>query len=140
MTKHSIAKFCVLTTSILGLASQAFAGKDVVDTKKSPIEAVKESCITGDIGFNVVNQYISRGLIFENQGFIIQPYADLYFKIYEGDGFLTKAQINLGIWNSFHSEKTDAGLVSGGSSTTRSWYEFDFTAGVSFTFAKNFTA
>jgi hypothetical protein len=60
--------------------------------------------------------------------------------LYEADGFLNKVTLNLGIWNSFHSRHTDAGLVNGaGTSSTRSWYEFDFTAGVSFTFAKNFT-
>jgi len=145
MTKNSIAKFCVLTASILGLASQAFAGKEVVDSKKNVVEAVKESCITGDIGFNVVSQYISRGLIFENQGFIIEPYADLYFKLYEGDGFLNKVTLNLGIWNSFHSRHTDAGEASGhgtghaDAASTLAWYEFDFTAGLSFTMAKILT-
>lgn len=107
---------------------------------KSVVEKAKESCITGDLGVNVVSQYVSRGVIFENQAGIIQPYADLYFKLYSGDGALSAISLNLGIWNSFHSRKTDAGLASGaGSSSTRSWYEFDFTAGLAFTFAKNIT-
>ncbi len=147
MTKPSIAKFCILAASILGICATGFAGtgKEVIDPKKNPVEAVKESCITGDIGVNVVSQYVSRGLVFENQGAIIQPYADLYFKIYEGEGALTKASINLGIWNSFHSRKTDSGEAVGrgtgraNSSTTRSWYEFDFTAGLALTFFKNLT-
>src|SRR3954468_7611978 len=134
MTKHSIAKFCVLTASIFGFAgTQAFAGTEVSDSKgKAVVEKAKESCISGDIGVDVVSQYISRGLIFENQGAIIQPYADLYFKLYEGDGLLTKIQANVGIWNSFHSRHTDSGEASGhgtgrsDSSSTRSWYEFDF--------------
>lgn len=147
MTKHSIAKFCVLTASILGFAgTQAFAGTEVTDSKgKNVVEKAKESCISGDIGVDVVSQYISRGLIFENQGAIIQPYADLYFKLYEGEGLLTKVQANLGIWNSFHSRHTDAGEASGhgtgraDAASTRSWYEFDFTPGVSFEFAKTLT-
>jgi hypothetical protein len=138
MTKQSIAKFCALATGVL-LPTLSWAGTPAKETK-NVVEEVKESCITGDIGINVVSQYVSRGVIFENQGGIVQPYADLYFKIYEGDGFLNKVQLNLGIWNSFHSRKTDAGLVNGsGNSSTRSWYEFDFTAGVSFTFAKYWT-
>ena len=104
---------------------------------------VKESCITGDLGVNVVSQYVSRGLIFENQGAIIQPYADLYFRVYKGadTDFLNKVSVNLGIWNSFHSRHTDAGEANGGSGqgTTPSWYEFDFTAGIAVTFLKNFT-
>ena len=141
MTKHTLAKFCVLTAGALMLPTLSWAGTEVAYKESKPIvEVEEESRISGDLGINVVSQYVSRGLILENQGAILQPYADLYFKIYEGEGFLNKVQLNLGIWNSFHDQKTDAGVASGsGSSTTRSWYEFDFTAGVSFTFAKNFT-
>jgi hypothetical protein len=145
MKKNTIAKFCAVTAGLLSLPV-AYAGKEMKEVK-DVIEKCKESCITGDLGVNIVSQYVSRGVIFENQGGIIQPYADLYFKLYESEGFLNKVSLNLGIWNSFHSRKTDAGLYEGkpfGTSTqynssTRSWYEFDFTAGVSFTFAKNFT-
>ena len=140
MTKHSIAKLFVLAVGIaavptLSQAGTTMEGKEV----KTVVEKTKESCITGDLGVNVVSQYVSRGLIFENQGSIIQPYADLYFKLYDGSGFFNAISLNLGIWNSFQSRGTDAGLVSGGSPTTSRWYEFDFTAGISFTFAKNFT-
>ncbi len=137
MSRSSIGKFALLVAASLALPSSSEAGTAYSEPKEV-VEQVKESFITGDLGVNVVSQYISRGLIFENQGAIIQPYADLYFKLYEGEGFLNKISLNLGIWNSFHENKTDAGLVSGGSSSTRSWYEFDFTAGLSFTFAKNF--
>lgn len=128
---HSIAALC--------LAGSAFAGTEAKESK-AVVEKVKESCITGDIGINVVSQYVTRGVIYENQAAIIQPYADLYFKLYSGDGFLSGVSLNLGIWNSFHSRKTDAGLVNGaGTSSTRSWFEFDFTAGLAFTFAKSVT-
>ncbi len=165
MTTKNIAKVCVLTAGILSLPAMSYAGKEMKEMKEV-VEKCKESCITGDIGLNVVSQYVSRGVIFENQGGIVQPYADLYFKLFEGEGFLNKISLNLGIWNSFHEYKTDAGLYSGThvtttrtvkkdkidgvrvieegvstqkASSTRGWYEFDFTAGVSFTFAKNFT-
>jgi hypothetical protein len=145
MKKNTIA-FCALTAGLLSLPVASYAGKEMKEAKEV-IEKCKESCITGDLGINIVSQYVSRGVIFENQGGILEPYADLYFKLYESEGFLNKVSLNLGIWNSFHSRKTDAGLYEGkpfGTSTqynssTRGWYEFDFTAGVSFTFAKNFT-
>lgn len=145
MTKNSIAKFCILTASILALPTLSFAGKEIVSKDKVPVEAIKESCITGDIGVNVVSQYISRGLIFENQAGVIQPYADLYFRVYQGDGFINKVSVNLGIWDSFHSRHTDAGEAVGrgtgrqDASSTRGWYESDFTAGLAVTFLKNFT-
>jgi hypothetical protein len=137
MTKHSIARFCLAAAGCLGLAMQSFAGTTVDSSKDKVVEKAKESCITGDIGFDVVSQYVSRGLIFENQGFIIQPYQDLYFKLYEGDGFLTKVTLNLSTWYSFHSRHTDQGEAEGhpGSSSTPSWYEFDFDPGMSFEFA-----
>jgi hypothetical protein len=148
MTKHSIATICALAAGVL-IPSLSWAGTEIAPAGKEVKNVIeqteKESCISGDIGINVVSQYVSRGVIFENQGAILQPYADLYFKLYEGEGFLNKVQINLGIWNSFHEEKTDAGIADGspgsgrGGSTTDSWYEFDFTAGISFTFAKNWT-
>ena len=141
MTKHNIARVGILSAAILANPVIALAGTaaPAKDTKVMK-EAIKESCITGDLGVNVVSQYASRGVIFENQGAIVQPFADLYFKLYEGSGFVNKVSVNLGIWNSFHSRKTDAGLVNGaGTSSTRSWYEFDLTAGLAVTFAKNFT-
>jgi hypothetical protein len=146
MTTKSIAKACVLTAGILSLPAFSYAGQEVKETKEV-IEKCKESCISGDLGVNIVSQYISRGVIFENQGGIIEPYADLYFKLYEGEGFLNKVTVNLGTWDSFHSRKTDAGLFEGRpfgnssakNSSTAAWYECDFTGGVSFTFLKNFT-
>jgi hypothetical protein len=128
--------FCALAALILTPAPLLLAG---TGKEVKQIETIKESCITGDIGFNVVTQYITRGVVLENQGLITQPYADLYFKLYEGDGFLNKVSLNLGVWSSIHSRHTDAGLVGGGTTGTRSWYEFDYTIGLAMTFAQNFT-
>jgi hypothetical protein len=147
MTKQSFAKFCTLAAGMITIPAVTYAGQEIKETKQI-VEKAKESCISGDLGINVVSQYVSRGVIFENQGGIVEPYADLYFKLMEDEsGFLNKVTLNLGIWNSFHSRHTDAGLTEGFpggdssqfNSSTRSWYEFDFTAGVSFTFAKNWT-
>jgi hypothetical protein len=143
MLPTRLAHLCILAIGILAIPASTFAG--TVSTGKEtktvvPEEKLKETCITGDIGVTVVSQYITRGLILENQGAIVQPFADLYFKLYEGDGFLNKATLNLGIWASLHDQKTQAGLASGaGRSTTRNWFEFDWTAGVSLVFAKNIT-
>ena len=131
MTKTRISKIGILTTTILAIPAISFAGTPVKESKKI-VEQVKESCITGDIGLDIYSQYIFHGITLENQGAILQPYADIYFKLYEGDGFVKSASLNLGIWNSFHSHHTVA-------STTRNWYEFDFLAGFSFTFGKYFT-
>jgi hypothetical protein len=146
MLKTISQKFSVLgATLALGttLAAPAFAGTDgksMGKESKDLVEEVKKSCITGDLGVTFVSQYISRGVVLENQSVIAQPFADLYFKLYEGDGFVNKVSLILGIWASINEEKTDRGLVSGaGFSSTDAWYEFDYTPGVAITFAKYFT-
>lgn len=133
MTKTTTAQRSVLVAAMLAIPAIGFAGTGApVTESKAVVEKVKESCITGDIGIDVYSQYVFHGLVLENQGAILQPYANFYFKLYEGEGFLTQADIILGVWNSFHSNHPSV-------STTRSWYEFDFVAGMAFTFAKNFT-
>ena len=131
MIKHPVTKIGTLAAAILAIPAVGFAGPSGKEVK-DVVEKCKESCITGDIGLDVYSQYIFHGLTLENQGAIIQPYADLYFQLYQGEGALNSVSLNLGIWNSFHSNHPVA-------STTRGWYEFDFLAGVSFTFLKNLT-
>jgi hypothetical protein len=118
----------------LALGSHAFAGTTVASGKavKTVQEVAKESCITGDIGFDITNAYYFHGIRQEDSGFIIQPYADLYFKVYQGSGFLTSLSVDLGIWNSFHSNR-------GVASSTSNWYEFDFSAGLTATLAEKWT-
>jgi hypothetical protein len=136
MMKNTVRAICAL---LLLPATVVLAGTGK-ETKK--VETVEEkSWISGDLGVTVVTKYLSRGVTLENQGLITQPYADIYFKLFESEsGFINKVSLNLGIWSSIHSEHTDAGVATGsGSSTTRSWYEFDYTVGLATTFAKNFT-
>lgn len=133
MTKNTLRALCALALTPAPMLMAGTESKAVKEVLK------EESCITGDLGVGAVSQYISRGVVLENQGAIIQPFADLYFKLYEGDGFLNKVSLNLGVWSSLHSRKTDAGAIGGGSTGTRNWYEFDWTAGMAFTVAKNLT-
>jgi hypothetical protein len=127
MTKRSITTLsAIAAASIIG--GQAFAGTPAKPVK----EPLAESCITGDIGFDVTNKYFYHGIRQEDTGFIIQPYANLYFKVYEGAGLINKMTVDVGIWNSFHS---DRGL--GG--TTGNWYEFDFSAGITTTLAERWS-
>jgi hypothetical protein len=130
MTKPSPQLVVACAAAIL-LAAQVQAGQTAAPSKPV-VEVAKESCITGDIGFDVTNAYFFHGIRQEDSGFIIQPYADLYFKIYEGTGFLTSLSVDIGIWNSFHSNR-------GVASTTSNWYEFDFRGGLTATLAEKWT-
>jgi uncharacterized protein (TIGR02001 family) len=111
------------------LGSQAFAG---APASKPVKETITESCISGDIGFDITNAYYFHGIRQEDRGFIIQPYMNLYFKVYEGSGFLSSLSLNVGTWSSFHSDR-------GTSSSTNNWYEFDFLAGVTATLGEKWT-
>ena len=130
MTKRTIATLSAFAAAAF-IGSSAYAGTPVKATdSKTTKEVVKESCITGDLGVDFTSNYISRGVPQENQGVIAQPYTDLYFKIYEGSGALTKATINLSAWSSVHDHKA----VS--TPTTSSWFEFDYAAGITLQFGK----
>ena len=134
MKTSLIKKLCILTAGILALptivrAGTASAGKEV------PVEKCKESCISGSLGIDVVSLYIAHGVVFENQGAILQPYGTLSFKLQEGEGALNGVSLDLGWWNTFHSRHTDASAGS----TTPAWFETDFSIGMTFTLLKNFT-
>ena len=114
--------------------STAYAGPKVSKPAKKQVEPVQESCITGDIGFDVVSNYISKGIVYQNQGFIIQPYADLHFRIYKGAGALTSVTADIGVWNSFQSNRVPT--TPRANQTTRNWFEFDFQTGLTLNFDK----
>jgi hypothetical protein len=130
MTNRSLYTALALAAGAT-LGSQAYAGP-TAPPSKTVVEAAKESCITGDIGLDVTNAYYYHGIRQEDRGVILQPYADLYFKVYQGSGFLTSLSVDLGIWNSFHDNRRVA-------STTSNWYEFDFSAGLTWTFNEKWT-
>jgi hypothetical protein len=130
MTKRSIAMVSAVAVAAF-MGTTAFAGTSSGKSSKAVKEVVKESCISGDLGVDFTSNYISRGVPQENQGVIAQPYTNLYFKLYEGSGALTKISANLSTWYSIHSHKSPfAG------STTSAWYEFDYAGGLTFEFGK----
>jgi len=73
---------------------------------------------------NVVSSDYSRGVVNVDHSASIQPYLNLNFKAYEGDGFINKAVVSLGLWNSYSQQ---GALFNKPGSTTKSWYESDIT-------------
>ncbi len=141
-TRNTITLAAFAAACLAG--STAYAGPKPVKQPKH-IEPPQESCITGDIGFDVVSNYISKGVAYNNQGFIMQPYADLHFRIFKGAGALTSITADIGVWNSFHGHtnpnvgltaQNKLGGAGAGSQTTANWFEFDFQAGLTFNFDK----
>jgi hypothetical protein len=107
MKTRNITIAAIAAASLAGVSAQA--GTHMAAPSKPVKQVMQESCITGDIGFDVVSSYISKGILFENQGFIIQPY---------------------GIWNSYHDHRQFDTLNPLG--TTGNWFEFDFQTGLTF--------
>jgi hypothetical protein len=136
MLKLTHLKSILCTGVAVASLSPALALAGTPVPEREPLtEEIKKSAISGDLGVAFCSQYILRGLIYENQGVIAQPYLNLYFKVYEGEGFINEVKVILGIWSSLHSRHTDAHPDS----TVPAWFEFDYTPGIAVTFAKNFT-
>ena len=135
-TVAAFAAACLAGSTAYG--KHHYDSKEVKPTKKV-VEPAAESCITGDIGFDVVSNYVTKGIAQNNQGFIMQPYADLHFRIYKGAGALTSVTADIGIWNSFHGHSSPnvGGFFTGvNRQSTANWYEFDFQTGLTFNFNK----
>jgi hypothetical protein len=77
--------------------------------------------------------YITRGVLLENQGAIVQPTAELDFTLYENKDAPSFGKVVgiIGAWSSLHSKHEFAGSVGGQDPTTLgAWYEFDWYAGI----------
>jgi len=110
---------------------------------QAEVEAAEEPTVGSaafwSIGFDITNAYYFRGIIQEDQGFIIQPYAELGWQLNETFSFA------VGIWNSFH-DNDDTG--SGGENfnedgdpvarSTDAWYEADLYATIGVALPANF--
>jgi hypothetical protein len=89
----------------------------------------------GDIGVVFANQYNTRGIIVQPDGLTIQPQGNVYFTLYEGEGFINKVQFTAGFWADFSTEDN----VKGPDSDWDNFTEFDIDAGFVVQFAKRFT-
>jgi hypothetical protein len=94
--------------------------------------------ISLDVGVDFTTDYYFRGIIQETDDSIIQPYAEIGFKLYEGPAGsgLDSISGTLGIWNSFHGG--DTGADGSGTTDPKFWYESDLYAGIAVGFAKRF--
>jgi hypothetical protein len=119
-------KFLVLTlAAALACPSMSF-GADAEP------EGPNKGKITFAGGLDWTSAYFFRGYNQEDQGVIVQPYMNVYFKLSESEKNPITGYV--GTWNSFHSEKT---LGDDGSFET--WYESDLYGGVDFGLGGGFT-
>lgn len=112
---------------MMAFADEA-AGEGAVD------DGPNKGRISLSAGFDVTSSYFFRGFAQENQGFIVQPWVEVGFNLYEGDGALGSLDLAFGSWNSLHSNKTLA------TSDPSGWYEADFYASLSAALFDDFSA
>ena len=67
------------------------------------------SRLSGSFQADFTNVYFFRGILQERDGFIAQPWGELYYSLYKSeDGFIRDFSIGGGVWASFHTEETRA--------------------------------
>jgi len=89
--------------------------------------------VYGIVSATYATDYISRGVLLENQGVIVQPAAEIGFNVIQSDQM--KVTIYGDVWSSLHGHHEFAPGDSQGSDHLSSWYEFDWWAGVGFEFS-----
>jgi hypothetical protein len=87
--------------------------------------------VTGGVDFS--NRYNFRGIRQNGGEVVIWPFADVGVPVFSGDGSLKTVTLNLGTWNSFHSELSDY-INRDGDDSSNKWYESDLygTLGLGF--------
>ncbi|MEM8781216.1 MAG: TorF family putative porin [Planctomycetota bacterium] len=108
-----------LTTAIAaGLTATAFSATTASAQEEAP--SINNGAVSFSLGADAPTQYVFRGFELEDSGFILQPYAEASFAIYEGIDFY------VGTWNSLHSNQTST------TGNNEVWFESDFYAGFAF--------
>lgn len=93
--------------------------------------------ISLNAGVDFPSRYYFRGILQEREDYIIQPFGDLTFNLYEGKGPLSALNLTLGVWNSLHGGPT--GVEGTTTVDPKVWYEADFFATLSTTLFEDFT-
>lgn len=97
--------------------------------------AEPETRISGFIGTTVTHEYITRFIILENDGAILQPYAEIDYSLFdEKEGFVKSSYVFAGVWNSLHTDNSTnfPGELGG-------WFEFDWYVGIAATLGGGFS-
>jgi hypothetical protein len=94
----------------------------------APAAAQGNVAVTGGVDFT--NQYNFRGIRQNYAGMAIWPFVDLGIPVLSGDGALKTVTVNVGSWNSIHTNQNEA------VEDESKWYESDFYATLGLGFSK----
>jgi hypothetical protein len=130
-SKSPAARYLRSAASALPLAAMtAFAAEEAPPSRVNVL-----------VNFEFSDKYLTpRGMIVHDDGLTFQPLVLGLANLYKGerDSFLNDFTFVGGVWNDFSSEGVSKHPPFGSKPKT-SWVEIDPIAGVSATFAKNFT-
>ncbi len=112
--------YALMAAAMLGMS----LAPAIAQAQEAP--AIKNGSVSLGAGFDITTEYWFRGIPQENQGFLIQPYADVTFSLVSNDDFTLDAYF--GTWNSFHwSDGSSTGGNAIGNDNV--WYEADYFIG-----------
>ena len=122
-------------------AAAALAGGLLVGTMEAALaQEEKKGPNTGRIslsaGTDVTTDYYFRGIVQETKDYIVQPFGDVTFKLWDGVPAFGNLAVTVGTWNSLHGGPTG---IEGPNADPRVWYESDFYAKVGWTMFEDFT-
>lgn len=122
-------KIVAATLAATGLASSvAFA-------QEAPAPPpVNNGSVSLSIGTDITTHYFFRGVLQEDQGVIVQPWAEVGFNLFSGDGALSSVDLTIGTWSSLHSKHT------GSAGNNDIFYKTDYYVGVSATLMEKWAA
>jgi hypothetical protein len=127
--KTRVWAVAVVVTGLIGLTAAGAQAQD-----KGP----NTGRVSLSMGMDWTTHYFFRGILQEDQDYILQPYGDVTFKLLEGQGPLTNLGFTLGLWNSLHGGPTGTGGST--NQDPRMWYEADFYAKLGATLFDDLTA
>jgi hypothetical protein len=128
----------VLVAALAILIGVASGAPDVVAQEEEKKEkGPNTGRISISAGVDFPTDYYFRGIIQETRGYIIQPYGDLTFKLWDGVPAFGNLAVTIGTWNSLHGGPTG---VDGPNADPKVWYESDFYAKVGWTLFEDLSA
>lgn len=88
-------------------------------------------------GVDFPTDYYFRGIVQETKDYIVQPYGDVTFKLWDGVPAFGNLAVTLGLWSSLHGGPTG---IEGPNADPKVWYEADFYTKVGWTMFDDFSA
>ncbi len=132
LARSTFSSLAVFAALAIGHAAPAAAEEEAAPVAAE--EAAEEaSPFSGLVQLDLTNSYYFRGIRQENDGFIAQPWGELYYSLYSSDsGLIRGVTAGAGFWFSIHGKETLA------AQSPEKLYELDYYPLISIDLAGGF--